>query len=1131
MYVANRYNYKKIFYSFHIFFVLMFIPFLSQGLDQNRPIYQNMKTIWTSKQGLPSDSITDLIQDKLGYIWIGTFNGLVRFDGINFNIFSSNDNSGFLSNSVTVILEGRDRTLWIGTNEDGLVRYKNQKFKIYTTGNGLPDNGIQSICEDAGGNILVGTRNGLGIITEKGKISSPFNKNLKNESIQMIYRDSQNKIWVSTGKGGLFLLEEKNIVRRVEKFDPLKNSVVLSMLDEPGHNLWIGTRDEGLYNFQNGIIKRLGQKEGIIAKTINSLTRGSGGCIWIGTDSGLFRYNNGKVTTFNETNGLSDNQIAKVFEDKEGSLWIATSRGGINKVSDGKFNTITTTQGLVHNKVNAVFEENKNTYWIGTDNGLSIYKEDKFINIPLMEKLQDSRIRHIMRDRNGKIWISTYGKLGIISYAGGNTTNYTAENGLTGNRCRVSLEDNSGNIWIGTSNGLNRIKDGIITRFTKKEGLGDNYILSIFEDSKNTLWITTNGGGIAYYKNKKFISLNQDNGLSSNIVFRTIEDSDGILWFATNKGITRYDRNKFVNYSEKDGMPGKAIFQMIEDTRGKFWMTADIGIFTANKKDLNNFAEGKTAFIKTTLYNDMDGLLDSSTPLSWGIKSINNRIWFPTLKGIAVIDTLNIPMNKNPPPLLIEKIYVDNKGYSPDKITTLMPDYKRIIFKYTALSYVIPHKVQYMFKLEGFDNKWTGLTTKREASYTTLPPGRYVFRVKAVNNDGIWNKYPVKIPFEQKPFFYQTVWFTLIIILSLMGLIAFFLGMRIKNLRKREKELEYMVMERTAELETTDRIVANINKEIDFNKLSRVLLNQTLTLFPQAEKGVVLILNTVKKKFEPVASKGYNKNNISKISLTWDEAVNRYTKGGEEPESGIFIIKNFSGIPGEKKLSIFKTPKSLLAMTISAGETLEGFFILVNTKDKEAFSSYDAKKLNRIKEHAVTAVFKARAHQKLEEAAIRDPLTRLNNRRKMLTVIESEAVRFHRTGKAFCLVMGDIDHFKAFNDQHGHDCGDFVLKEVSALIRSTIRKQDVVGRWGGEEFLLVYPETGIEGGEVVSEKVKKSIENKMFDFNGKKLNITMTFGVAEFKKNKTIDSCIKDADDALYEGKRKGRNCVVINKN
>jgi len=204
------------------------------------------------------------------------------------------------------------------------------------------------------------------------------------------------------------------------------------------------------------------------------------------------------------------------------------------------------------------------------------------------------------------------------------------------------------------------------------------------------------------------------------------------------------------------------------------------------------------------------------------------------------------------------------------------------------------------------------------------------------------------------------------------------------------------------------------------------------------------------------------------------------------------------------------------------------FFILENMTNAEAFTKSDAKKLMRVREHAISAVFKARTHQKLEDAAITDPLTGLHNRRKMMEVLENERIRSERTKQSFCIVMCDIDHFKKFNDTHGHDCGDFVLVELSGLIRSALRKQDFVGRWGGEEFLFVYPETMIEGGKTVTEKVRTVIEETIFYFNGIKLNITMTFGVSVHTKGKTVNSVIKEADDALYRGKQQGRNCVIL---
>ena len=1088
-----------------------------------------MHTIWTAKDGLPSDSINDIIQDKSGYIWIGTFNGLVRFDGINFFTFSKYEEHGFESNSATTLLEGPGGNLWIGTNGEGIARYSNNKFTMFNNSD-LKDKVIKSLSIDNSGSLWIGTGNGLLKSDNNGLTSIPLNGLFNEKSIEMIYHDPEGQLWISTPEGGVAVFFEESR-KNIPVLNKIENTVITSVLKDNNGNIWIGTKNHSLFLIKNGVFSNFKDHKGFKAKTITSILQGAHGCVWVSTDSGLFRYYDDKFHRYSEENGLSNNQVSKILEDKEGSIWIATSRGGLNKLSEGKFISLTSKQGLIHDKVNSILQEEKNVYWIGTDGGLSVLKNGSFARLNITDYLKGIRIRHINKDSGGKIWISTYSDLGIVTFKNGRIDNYTSENGLSSDRCRVSIEDHKGNIWIGTSNGLNVIKNGSkIRTFTKSDGLSDNYILSIFEDSRKNLYISTNGGGISIFKDGTFRTLEARDGMASNIIFRIYEDSDNVMWISTSKGLSRYDRKSFFNYSERNGLPENAIFQIIEDGEGRLWMIAEPGIYVVNKDALNQIAKGKSKVTKVTLYNDLDGLLDSPTPVSWAIRSSEGVNCFPTLMGVASIDTLNIPKNEKPPPLLVEMVKVDNKNYSPRQIKVLSPNYKRLTFAYTALSYVIPHKVQYMYKLEGFDESWSRLTTKREVSYTTLPSGEYTFRVKAVNNDGVWNTGDIKVKFRQKPFFYKTLWFNVLIILILIGIIALLLGLRIRTLRKRGLELEKQVAERTSELETTDRIVANINKEINFDKLLRVLLQQTMIMFPQAEKGVIFTYNKLNNMLKPKVLIGDDSGEISGISLPFDEKFKSFFKKGKEYENGIYVLKELAKLQLPGKLLNIVMPESVIAMTIMSGDTLEGFFILGNMSNPNAFDSSDAKKMMRIREHTISAVFKAKAHQKLEEAATLDPLTSLNNRRKMIEVLEGELIRSERTNKPFCIVMCDIDHFKIFNDTHGHDCGDFVLVEISKLIKNSIRKQDYVGRWGGEEFLMVYPETEIDGGKIVTEKVRSMVENTVFSFNNIALSVTATFGVAVHSKGKTVDSVIKEADDALYQGKQQGRNQVVIKK-
>ncbi len=800
------------------------------GLSPNKPIHQNMQTTWSSKQGLPSDNITDVLQDKRGFIWIGTFNGLVKFDGVHFEIFTHKTRKDFKSNSATKLFEDSKGRMWIGTNGNGLAKYKDNKFTMYTIEKGLLSNYINAICEDNYGMIWIGTRKGLVYLDQSGKISVPSINGLKNNLVTMIYKDLNGKMLFAFEKSGLYELSPEGIIKSVYN-NPMKKHIVLSILMEKKDKIWFGTRDNGLYVLEKGSLKHFPILDNIRVKTINNIKLGKLGSIWICSDSGLFRFYEGKYTSYTEKNGLSNNQTVGLYEDKEGNAWIATSRGGLIKLSESKFYTISTRHGLAHDTVNAIMRAKNGDYWIGTDRGISIYNDGNFLDNPLLEKLSKIRIRHIIQDSTGKIWLCTYSKLGVVTYFKGSIKTYSKDDGLSSNRCRFALEDKDGRIWIGTANGLNSIMDGKIRTYLKKDGLEDTYILSLFNDSKNNMWVGTNGGGASVLKKEKFTSYSKKDGLASDLVFSIFEDSKNNLWFTTNNGLSRYRNGTFINYSVKDGLIGNAVFQILEDPTGKFWMTADIGIFTADINDMDAFANRKLDKVNMTLYNSSDGLIGSSTPVSWGIQTSDSQIWFPTLKGIAIVDTVSLSTNMHKPPVFITSINVDNKKYSSKKPLILKPDYKRINIDFTALSFVVPEKVKFKYLLEGFDDDWSKTTSRRSASYTTLPPGNYTFKVIAVNNDGIWNMESAQIKIIQKPYSYQTIWFTLLLVLVFFILVFIVFFLRIRSLRQSELKLEKLIIERTKELVNSKSELEKANKI-----LNRISITDSLTGLPNRRK-------------------------------------------------------------------------------------------------------------------------------------------------------------------------------------------------------------------------------------------------------------------------------------------------------
>lgn len=780
--------------------LLLLIPHRSVfGLDPERSMTQYMQQVWTTNDGLPSDNLMDIIQDSRGYIWTGSYDGLIRFDGVDFQVITKYTHPGFRSTSAIKLLEDYQQNIWIGTNGDGLAKMEEDRFTMITENDGLPSNIIRQIYEDREGRIWIGTAGGLAMYDPQSKSIKTFPA-FKHSLIELIYQDSRSRIWLGPGEGGLLEFDGSRFVPG-QLHEAFKNRVLLCMLEDYDGNLWFGTKDNGLLALRNNRLIAFDAEDGIPAKTINSLHHGKNGSVWIGSDSGLFRFYKERFSHYSEKAGLNNNLINDLVVDKEENLWISTARGGLGKLSDSKFITYSKPEGLVHGKVNAVFEDRQGRFWIGTDEGLSILEQGKFLETPINKHFTGIRIRHIYGDHDGTIWFSTYSKKGLVGYKNGALRNYSTQDGLSSNRCRVALRDSRGDLWVGTSKGLNRISGSTITTYTRPFQLKNDYIMTLFEDSDQTLWIGTDGGGIAYFKDGEFHFLTAEDGLAANIIFKVFEDSRKNLWIATNGGMSRYQNGKFINYTVKEGLQADAIFQAIEDDRHNLWMLANVGIFSIPLNDFYHYSEGEISRISATLYDTTDGLRASITPTSWGVKAKDGKLWLPTMDGIALINPLDIRINPIPPATHLEKVLIDDKPFTPDQLKTLYPEYKRIEFKFTALSYVVPSKVKFQYMLKGFDHQWSEPNSKRETSYTTLPPGHYSFRLRAANNDGVWSPSVVYASFTQKPYFYQTVWFLVVIASILAGLLLLAYFLRIRALRRRQVMLEDLLSERTKDLE------------------------------------------------------------------------------------------------------------------------------------------------------------------------------------------------------------------------------------------------------------------------------------------------------------------------------------------
>jgi ligand-binding sensor domain-containing protein/signal transduction histidine kinase len=743
------------------------------GIDSRKELSQLSHDVWLTENGLPQNTIHSIAQTPDGYIWIGTEEGLARFDGIRFTVFDKQRTPELKSNYIRALLVDKAGALWIGTAE-GLARMQGGKFTTFTTNEGLPGNTIQALCEDRQGNIWIGTANGLGLFKD-GAIA-PFSSKQKwiGGSVQALFEDADNTLWIATAYGLGRLKDDKSFNYTVR--DGLASNSVRAIQQASDRRLWFGTLG-GLTSFDGERFTSYTTRDGLPNDRIISLHAEHDGGLMIGTAGGLCRFRNKTFSGFNPGDGLSRGTILALLEDREGNLWVGTESGGLSLLQDTKFTTYTTRNGLSNDLVKTIYQDRSGKIWIGTDGGgLNLLQDGKVTVYTTRDGLSSNVVVALSSDAAGNLWAGT--PEGLNRFSQGKFISYTAADGLANSDVRSILADRRGNLWIGTRGGLTRMQNGNFKTFTEVDGLPNDLVTTLCEDAQGSIWIGTLGG-LAKFTNEEFSSLSSKDGLSSDAVISLFEAADGSLWIGTNGGgLNRLKDGRLTAYSTSNGLLDDVVYRVMEDDLNNLWLSCRKGIFHAGKQELDDFANGKLAAIAPVAYGTADGMMTrecsgGGDPAGW--RSRDGSLWFSTIKGVAMIDPQQIRMNLQPPPVVIEQIRVDEQtivagvaaGVAPGVKLELRPGNTRLEFYYTAPSFVAPEKVQFKYKLEGFDSDWVDGGNRRIAYYTNLRPGNYTFRVIACNNDGVWNQSGAALGFYLPPYFYQTYWFYALALLAL----------------------------------------------------------------------------------------------------------------------------------------------------------------------------------------------------------------------------------------------------------------------------------------------------------------------------------------------------------------------------
>jgi ligand-binding sensor domain-containing protein len=790
-------------------------PLAAAGLDPHRPLASFLHESWQTQQGLPQNSVLSLAQTKDGYLWIGTEEGLSRFDGAHFSTIST----GLQNKTVTALLASADGTLWVGTNGGGLAHSTAGTFAPFNTRNGLPNNSILCLFEDSKGTVWAGTDGG-GLVAFEHGVPRVFTKadGLPDNVVFSLAGSPDGALWIGTRSG---------LVRYSggfgEPVPELADKHVRSVVAGRNGVIWAGTTSDGLYRIADKQITRYSKANGLASDQIQSLFQDASGTLYVGTmNQGILRFDGTSFSGFSGKQSLLGAEVHAILEDREGDLWIGTAGGGLDCLKEGVFSMLTSKDGLPSDTILPILQDRDGALWIGSDRGLTYRKGDRTAVFTTKDGLPDDLILSVAQDSTGEIWAGT--RRGLAKFSSGRWSIFTTRDGLGSDFVTSLFVDHSGKIWAGTRGGLS-VYDGKFTNFTTHEGLSNNYVLAIAEDAEGAIWAGTEGGGVTRIQNGKFASYNSHNGLSNDVVRAIYADPSGSMWFATNGGgLNRLKNNRFTAIKSDRGLFDDSLHSILADGAGRLWLTSNHGVFSVDLKQLNDFADGKTPDLIQRVYGTADGLRTSEfnggfQPASCRLR--DGRLLFPTTGGVAIIDRDPVNAEMPPPVPAVERVLIDQRTFSPFQSVLAPPGKGQLEIQFAAPEFRSPNSVQFSYMLEGFEKEWTPAGNRRTAYYTNIPPGEYRFRIR-VNTGGNANSETV-LPVSLTPHFYQTLaFYTFTSVLILTGCATFY-GWRVNELRDRERNLLALVHEKTAALRDSERMLRRSRDELEIRVQERTL--------------------------------------------------------------------------------------------------------------------------------------------------------------------------------------------------------------------------------------------------------------------------------------------------------------------
>ncbi len=753
------------------------------ALDASKTLTQYAHRIWGQEEGLFQPTIYSILQTRDGFLWLGTQDSLIRFDGMRFREFGDAEDTVFQRSLINALAEDRSGNLWAGSVGGGVARIAlDGRVSRYTTHEGLPSNTVFCLSSDSKGQIWVCTKDGLARWDgDRFRVFTTSN-GLPSNQIRSTCEAPNGTRWVAGLDFGLSRSNGPRFEAYSDSQIATKRNVTALACAKDG-SVWVGT-DSGLIQIGNGTSKLFQRRDGLPDDAVSSLAEGPDGSLWIGTNDGVSRLRNGEVSTYRTRDGLSHSLVLSLYIDREGSLWAGT-KDGLDQFTDGKVTPYTTNEGMLSNDAGPVLEDGRNRLWVGTlGRGLNCFDGGHLRTVTTSNGLLANTILSLELDRTGDLWVGT--NKGLNRFRDGKViATFTRNNGLSGSVIRALFVDGDGTLWVGSDQGLDRFEGNRFKGVSFDKTSKPNGVLALGGGPIGRLFVSTDTADFYSMADRSFTSYPLDVIRSVDCYF--LDHVRHTAWMGTmGSGLLRWKNGLLTHVRVKDGLYDNRIYSILRDDSANFWLASSKGIFRVSQKDLEDFADGKISSLTSIPFSTGQLRFECQAGVQpAAYRTHDGRLWFSTTNGLVVVDPNHLVSNRVAPPIQITSILINGERVDAHASIDLKPDQKNIEIRYAGLSFVSPEKVAFRYMLEGYEKAWTDAGVRREAFFTNLPPGHFRFQVMARNADGIWSDVPASLNFIIEPRFYQHVWFFPVIALALALASAAGYRMRVRQLKER----------------------------------------------------------------------------------------------------------------------------------------------------------------------------------------------------------------------------------------------------------------------------------------------------------------------------------------------------------